>query len=137
MINEKLTQRPEKADFTANAVIHIAEPLDISQGPDGSSYKYNINRLVTMLSRRLDYGKIIKTGKGFTINEEGIYTPNTGAMSEHEKGDPFAGITPEGVYVPYMRYKGTGDVSDFDSFVWDAAFSAWLPGEPGYIEPEE
>lgn len=135
MINEKLTQRPELAEFSANAMIHIAEPLDISQGPEGSSYKFNINRLREMFIGRLDYPKIIKVGKGFTISGGGEFIRNTGPMSLNEKGDIFAAITEEGLYVPYMRYNG-GDLSDLASYRYDAAFSAWLPGEPKYVAPD-
>jgi len=38
-INQKLTDRTEAATATDNALIHIVEPSDISQSPDGSSYK--------------------------------------------------------------------------------------------------
>jgi hypothetical protein len=38
-INQKLTDRAEAASATNDALIHIVEPDDISQSPDGSSYK--------------------------------------------------------------------------------------------------
>jgi len=38
-VDQKLTDRLEAATATDNAEIHIVEPLDISQSPDGSSYR--------------------------------------------------------------------------------------------------
>ncbi len=133
MENQKLTQRPEVAYFTDDAVIHIAEPDNISQGPDGSSFKIKANRLLN----RTDFGKITKMGKGFTISPEGVFSPNTGPMSLHEKGDLFRCVTPEGKYVPYMRYKGTGEIFLFTSFCYEIEINALLPDEPGYIAPDE
>lgn len=38
-LNQKLTDKPLKASFTNDALVHIVEPNDLTQGADGSDYK--------------------------------------------------------------------------------------------------
>ncbi|AWH84938.1 hypothetical protein HYN59_07265 [Flavobacterium album] len=59
MENQKLTQRPQAATITENALIHIAEPFDISQGPDGSSYKFPAANLFAAGQDNIDIRKYI------------------------------------------------------------------------------
>jgi hypothetical protein len=81
----------------------------------------------------LGAGQIIKSGKGFTINDEGNMISNTGPMGLHEKGDLFKAVSASGKYIPYMRYKGTGDINDLENHCYEIEINALLPDEPGYI----
>lgn len=38
-LNQKLTDKPLKASFTNDALVHIVEPNDLTQGADGSDYR--------------------------------------------------------------------------------------------------
>lgn len=93
---------------------------------------------VAMLSDvLLAVGKIVKTGKGFVVNGAGVVVPNTGSFAVHEKGDLFKGISTEGKFIPYMRYKGIGNVNNFENHYYEMQIHAVLPDEPGYDATEE
>lgn len=59
MENQKLTQRPQAATITENALIHVAEPFDISQGADGSSYKFPVANLFVAGQDNIDIKKYV------------------------------------------------------------------------------
>lgn len=59
MVNEKLTQKPEIAEISEDALIHVVEPNDISQGPDGSSYKMKVVNLPDITQDNIDIRKYI------------------------------------------------------------------------------
>lgn len=82
---------------------------------------------------RIDYGQIVKIGKGYTEDIDGVYA-NAGSFEEDERGDIYAGIDEEGYLRIPMRYAGTGDINDFDNHVWDFRSKPVLDGEPGYID---
>lgn len=45
MINNKLTDKPEITELSADAIIHVVEPNNFTQGADGSSFKYKTSNL--------------------------------------------------------------------------------------------
>ncbi len=138
--NSKLVHFADSIEFsgpgsyTQRSVFHETEHDSVYNHPVNKSGEHTYAMLSDVA---VDFGKIIKIGKGFTITDGGIITPNSGGMGEHEKGDLFRGVSANGKYIPYMRYNGSGDVADFANHSYELEMNALLPGEPGYILPEE
>lgn len=59
MINKKLTEKPQLASISADALIHVVEPNDFSQSPDGSSYKFPASDLSLAGQDNIDIRKYV------------------------------------------------------------------------------
>jgi hypothetical protein len=46
MANRKLSQLTEKASLPLDSLIHIVDPNDLSDSPQGSDFKFKVNKLV-------------------------------------------------------------------------------------------
>lgn len=68
MENQKLTQRPQASAITENALIHVVEPFDISQGADGSSYKFPASNLFMAGQDNIDIRKYVIIGAQDNLN---------------------------------------------------------------------
>lgn len=69
MENKKLTEKSEIGSVTDDALIHIVEPNDLSQGPSGSSYKFKIKNLILAGQDNIDIKKYVTILSTDTITQ--------------------------------------------------------------------
>lgn len=86
-------------------------------------------------SFRLNYGEVIKIGKGYIETENG-FEENTGGFNVHEKGDLFMAYDKDGYFRLPMRYGGIGDPFDIANQYYETGVKVNIPGEPNYVAPE-
>lgn len=58
---KKLTEKTEIASISDDALIHVVEPNDLSQGPSGSSYKFKAKNLPDATQNNIDIKKNVST----------------------------------------------------------------------------
>jgi hypothetical protein len=103
LVDKKLTDYTELTNPTDDALIHVVEPSDISQSPDGSSYKVK-KSVFTKIPAPYTSFKFIQKGFGNTD------------LINNEIGDIFCGWKNDGT----IRYTECiwlgGSLSNSDNF---------------------
>lgn len=115
MVNEKLTQKPETSEISEDALIHVVEPNDLSQGPDGSSYKMKASNLPAITQDNIDIRKSfnILLTDGFTeilakINMLFPYVVNEKQSVWFIAKDTYSPGVPQRIFKYKMMNKGKG-----------------------------
>ena len=80
MANKKLSELTEKANLPTNALIHILDPNDLSQSPQGSDFKFDSTKLVETATS-LQAKRPLKTIEGQSLEGFGnVVLPNNTAI---------------------------------------------------------
>jgi hypothetical protein len=80
MANKKLSELAERVNLPTNALIHILDPNDLSQSPQGSDFKFDSTKLVETATS-LQAKRPLKTIEGQSLEGFGnVVLPNNNAI---------------------------------------------------------
>ena len=104
LVDKKLTDLTEKAIVPDDAWVHIVDPSDISQSPEGSSFKAKKSSFSIISRAPFDIFKFVQKGFGNTD------------LNNNEIGDVFCGWKNDGTERwPEAIWNG-GELNDSDNF---------------------